>query len=147
MTAHSRPVGSGMLHRSLTLGNQLDQMSRLSAFVDRLAYDACMNQKTRGQIDLALDELVANVINYAYPENQPGKVRIEARLRNRVLTLVLTDSGKAFDPTAVESPDTTLDIDERPIGGLGIFLVRQTMDDVQYRRRDGKNILTLKKRL
>ncbi len=136
-----------MLRRSLTLGNQLDQMSRLSAFVDRLAYDACMNQKTRGQIDLALDELVANVINYAYPENQPGKVRIEARLRNRVLTLVLTDSGKAFDPTAVESPDTTLDIDERPIGGLGIFLVRQTMDDVQYRRRDGKNILTLKKRL
>ena len=147
MTQHTDSKGGRLLRRSVTLRNELDQMSRLSAFVDRLSELACLDEQTRSQIDLALDELVANVVSYAYPESQPGKVRIEARLRGRMLTLVLTDRGRPFDPTAVEEPDITLDVEDRPIGGLGIFLVRQVMDDVQYRRRDDKNVLTLRKQL
>ena len=86
-------------------------------------------------------------MDYAYPEGQQGNVEIEAMTDGQWLTFVIRDSGTPFDPTTKEDADTTLSAEERPIGGLGIFLVRQLMDVIQYQRDGDKNVLTLRKKL
>ena len=103
-----------------------------------MALIACLN--------LALEEAATNVVLYAY-EGQEGIVDIDAIYNTDYIKFVITDTGIPFDPTQKEDADTTLSAEERPIGGLGIFLVRQIMDSVIYERTDGKNVLTLIKKL
>lgn len=133
--------------RSLTLANDVEQLSQLAPFVGAFAEEAHLDEQPAMQLDLALDEAVTNVVLYAYPKGVKGEVTVDARREGDLLEVVLTDSGTPFDPTAQADPDLTLSADERPIGGLGIFLVRQMMDEVCYERKDGKNILVLKKNL
>ena len=98
-------------------------------------------------LNLALEEAVTNVILYAYPEGSDGLVDIEAVMSKDKLKFIISDSGQAFDPTAAPEADVTLGVEDRPIGGLGIYLVRNIMDTVSYERADGKNVLTLTKKL
>lgn len=100
-------------------------------------------------INLVLEELVTNVINYAYPSTEEHSFSVTADGEaGGVLTLQIIDDGVPFDPLN-EAPevDVTLGVEERPVGGLGIFIVKQIMDEVSYSRTDGKNILTLQKNL
>ena len=90
---------------------------------------------------------MTNVIMYAYPEGTDGLVDIEAIIRKDSLSFVISDSGQPFDPTASPDADISLGVTERPIGGLGIYLVRNIMDSVSYERADGKNILTMTKNI
>ncbi|MBQ9568459.1 MAG: ATP-binding protein, partial [Alloprevotella sp.] len=90
---------------------------------------------------------VVNVMSYAYPEGQKGDVHIEASCDDEYLTFTIRDYGQPFNPTQKPDADTTLSLEERPIGGLGIHLVRQLMDDVAYEYAQGQNVLTLRKRL
>jgi sigma-B regulation protein RsbU (phosphoserine phosphatase) len=100
-----------------------------------------------GKLRLAVEEAVVNVMEYAYPSDTKGNVCIEARSDGKRLKFIITDSGIPFNPTIVSAADTTLSAEERPIGGLGILLVRQLMDSVNYERIDGKNVLTLSKKI
>jgi anti-sigma regulatory factor (Ser/Thr protein kinase) len=84
-------------------------------------------------------------MNYAYPTGEKGDIDIEVLIDDKGLTFVIADSGTPFDPTAEKEADTTLTAEDRPIGGLGIFLVRQLMDSISYERKEGKNRLTLGK--
>lgn len=130
----------------LVLQNNLGELARLKQFVVTVADKTGMEASVAHNVRLALEEVVVNVMEYAYP-GQEGEIRVDALFDNRQLTLVVTDSGSPFDPTAAEDADTTLTAEERPIGGLGIFLTRQLMDTVDYERKDGKNVLTMKKQL
>ena len=87
------------------------------------------------------------MILYAYPNGSDGLVNVEAILREHSLEFVITDKGVPFDPTAVPDADVTLEAEERNIGGLGIYLVRQLMDEVRYQRIDDKNVLTMIKNI
>jgi sigma-B regulation protein RsbU (phosphoserine phosphatase) len=98
-------------------------------------------------LNLALEEAVVNVMNYAYPKGTVGTVTIDAEASDERLKFVITDQGAPFDPTAKEDADITLSVEDRPIGGLGIFLVRQLMDSINYERVNGCNVLTLRKKL
>ena len=98
------------------------------------------------QVNLAVEEAVVNVMNYAYPEGTKGDVNIAATADGQQLTLTITDSGTPFDPTARSEVDITQPLDERPIGGLGIHLVRNIMDAVSYQRVGDTNQLTITKR-
>jgi len=100
--------------------------------------------KVAMQITVALEEVFVNVAHYAYP-NPPGELDIGLDATDGVITICFIDSGIPFDPLAKADPDITLSADERKIGGLGIYMVKKTMDDVTYEFKDGKNILTLKK--
>jgi len=104
-----------------------------------------MPQELNMPINLALEEAVSNVMLYAYPGTS-GKVLVECDKSDK-LVFTITDSGIPFDPTQQEDPDVTQSAEDRPIGGLGIFLVRQIMDDIRYERKDDKNILTLTKHI
>ncbi len=134
--------------RHLILHNDIQQIPQLAEFVESVADIAKLDVGMTMSLNLALEEAVTNVIMYAYPPGSDGLVDVEAIIREKELRFILSDSGVAFDPTAAPEADITLDVSERPIGGLGIFLVRNIMDEVTYTRSDdGKNILTMIKKL
>ena len=122
-------------------------MPRLAAFVDEVCEALGFTATLTMQMNLALEEAVVNVMEYAYPEGIDGSVLVEAEKLSDQVVFTITDSGISFDPTAQTEPNITLSVEERPIGGLGIHLVRQIMDDIQYERKDNKNILTLIKKI
>jgi anti-sigma regulatory factor (Ser/Thr protein kinase) len=133
--------------RHLILHNDIQQIPQLADFVESVADLAHLDVGTTMSINLALEEAVSNVIMYAYPEGSDGLVDIEAIIRKDMLRFIISDNGIAFDPTAAPDADVNLDLEDRPIGGLGIFLVKNIMDTVSYQRSDGKNILTMTKKL
>ena len=134
--------------RHLILHNDIQQIPQLAEFVETVADAAKLDVALTMSINLALEEAVSNVIMYAYPKGSDGLVDIEAIVRKDSLQFIVSDNGIPFDPTAAPEADISLDVDERPIGGLGIFLVRNIMDEVTYNRSDdGKNILTMTKKL
>ena len=133
--------------RSITLPNDVQDVPRLAEFVDSVCEEVGFDMTTTMQMNLAIEEAVVNVMNYAYPPGQSGEVNIEAMVNDVRLKVVISDQGLPFDPTAKGEVDTTLSAEDRPIGGLGIHLVRQLMDTINYERVDGRNILTLRKLL
>ena len=135
------------LNQSITLPNDIAAVPQLSSFVDNVCSRLNIDGSTVMQMNLALEEAVVNVMNYAYPKGSKGDVDIRALCDGAQMKFVLIDSGTPFDPTKHQTPDVQLSADERAIGGLGIFLVTQIMDNVSYERRNDKNILTLCKNL
>lgn len=130
---------------SLTLPNDIETIPQLNEFIDTVAEEIGLDMSLTMSLNLAIEEAVVNVMEYAYPEGEQGNVDIEVIADDKWLTFIISDNGIPFDPTTQEDADTTLSAEERPIGGLGIFLVRQLMDSINYQRKDGKNILTLSK--
>ena len=138
----------GNVSHRLTLRNDIREISRLPGFVREATEGNDLAPELVNHLNLALEEAVTNVIMYAYPEGMDGQVDIEAKLvGDNSLVFVLSDSGKAFDPTATAEVNVSAGVDERRIGGLGIHLVRSVMDSVRYQRKEGKNILTMTKNI
>ena len=133
--------------RHLILHNDIQQIPQLAEFIETIAEEIELDQGLAMSLNLALEEAVTNVILYAYPEGSDGLVDIEAILSKDKLRFIISDSGMEFDPTAAPEADVTLGVEDRPIGGLGIYLVRKIMDTVSYERADGKNILSMTKKL
>ena len=129
----------------LELTNDVQQVPLLNTFVDAMCDEAGTTPALTMQLNLAIEEAVVNVMNYAYPKGTKGDILLTARLSDDTLTFVISDKGIPFNPTLQKPADTTLSAEERQIGGLGIHLVRQLMDTVSYERRDDMNILTLSK--
>jgi sigma-B regulation protein RsbU (phosphoserine phosphatase) len=134
------------MQHSITLTNDIQQVPQLADFVDMVCEEVGMDMAVAIQMNLAMEEAVVNVMSYAYPADTVGDVTIEAVTIADQLQFTITDSGIPFDPTAKAEVDTTLSAEERPIGGLGIHLVRQLMDSINYERTEGKNVLTLRKK-
>jgi len=132
---------------TLTLHNDVQEVPLLATFIDTICEENAMDMEMSMNINLAVEEAVVNVMNYAYPEGTVGEVWIDASVADGLLTITIADRGSPFDPTGKEDPDINLPAEERSIGGLGILLVRQFMDTVTYQHTDGKNILTLVKKI
>lgn len=113
-----------------------------------LLEDAEVDFVLTNKIEVAIDEILTNIALYAYTPNK-GNIDIDYELdeNSRNLTIIIADEGKAFDPLANEDPDITLDEKDRKIGGLGIFIVKNVMEEITYQRKDNKNILTLKRKV
>ena len=133
--------------KSIVLDNDIQQVPLLTAFVDEVCETIGFDPAITMQMNLAVEEAVVNVMNYAYPPSEHGTICIEAKANDNRLKFTIIDSGAPFDPTVKADVDTTLSAEERPIGGLGIHLVRQIMDSVNYERMDNLNVLTLRKKL
>lgn len=131
----------------LTLPNDIETIPQLNEFIDSIAEEIGIDMSLTMSLNLAIEEAVVNVMDYAYPAGVKGDVEIEVVADDNWLTFTISDSGVAFDPTTKKDADITLSAEERPIGGLGIFLVRQLMDTIRYERVNGKNVLTLRKKM
>ena len=133
--------------KRIILPNDTKEVPTLAAFVDEVCeavgFDAALTMK----MNLAIEEAVVNVMEYAYPRGTHGDITVEAQANDVRLKFTIIDSGTHFDPTAQAEVDTTLSAEDRPIGGLGIHIVRQYMDSINYERISGHNVLTLRKKL
>ena len=144
---YSKEQQAFSLERSIELTNDIKQVSQLTAFVDEVCEIVGVDMSTTMSLNLALEEAVVNVMDYGYPAGQVGHIEVKALANEKTLTFVISDDGIPFDPTAKSEVDTTLSVEQRPIGGLGIHLVRTIMDSINYERTRGRNILTLRKKL
>ena len=133
--------------RTLAGQYEIDEINKLALFIEELDETLNLTPEQVFNLNLVLEEAVSNVIFYAYPKEEHQEIVLTAKMSNKSLIFVLTDSGKEFYPTQDPDVDVTLSAEERKIGGLGIFLIRQIMNKVEYQRIEGKNVLTLGKDL
>ena len=134
-----------IMGEGITLKNDVKEVEKLGSFVKQVAESLSLDKSLTGRLRLAVEETVVNVMEYAYPQGTTGDVNIRATSNGRRLKFIISDSGIPFNPTEVTAADTTLSAEERPIGGLGILLVRELMDSINYERINGQNVLTLTK--
>ena len=133
------------MEKKLILNNEVSEISKLQLFIDEIGEELNLAFDVTFNLNLVLEEAISNIILYAYPKEENQTLTIVAQTQDNNLIFVITDSGKEFDPTQIPDADITLSAEDRQIGGLGIFLIRQIMNKVEYQRIDNQNILTLSK--
>jgi sigma-B regulation protein RsbU (phosphoserine phosphatase) len=134
---------SSAMKCDITLQNEKSEIEKIAPFVDKICDKFGLPLSLNFNLNLVLEEALINIISYAYPNGEKGDIALSAKLIENKIMFEITDSGIEFDPTKVQKPNIELNSDERPIGGLGVFIIHQIMDQVQYQRIDGKNVLTL----
>ena len=132
--------------KELVIEARTENLNDVLAFVDEELEKHDCGMKTQMQIDIAVEEIFVNIAHYAY-NPEIGKAIIRVGVTENTVSLTFIDNGVQYDPLAKEDPDVTLSAEERQIGGLGIFMVKKSMDDVRYEYKDGSNILTFSKEL
>ena len=133
------------MRKILRLKNQVAELQRVNEFVEEIGQELDLDMELQMNLNLVLEEMVSNVIFYAYPEGSDAEIELLAESDGRELTFMLCDSGKEFDPTLKEDADPNVNPIEREIGGMGIYIVKNIMNEVTYQRLEGKNLLTMKK--
>lgn len=134
--------------KELTIDATVQNIEKVTAFVDEQLAQLNCPLKAQMQIDIAIDELFGNIAHYAYnPKTGPATVHIDVLQDPLSVVVTFIDNGKAYDPLAREDPDISLTAQEREIGGLGIFMVKKCMDEISYEYKDGQNILCIKKKI
>ena len=135
------------MKKSIVISNKLEEIDKVAAFIEEIGEELSIAAPVVASINLAIEEAIVNVISYAYPKTEENKINLSAEVKNGELIFVLTDKGVAFDPTQAAEADITKSAEERPIGGLGIFLIRKIMGEVSYQRINNENQLKMKKKL
>lgn len=134
--------------KELTLVAKIENLEKVTDFVNEQLEEYNCPMKAMMQIDIAIDELFSNIAYYAYnPEEGDATVRVEVLGDPLSVIVTFMDKGVPYNPLCNDDPDTTLSADDRVPGGLGIFMVKKSMDEISYRYEDGKNILMIKKKI
>ena len=134
--------------KEITLDATLDNLDEVLAFVDGCLEEAECPMKAQMQIDVAVEEIFVNIASYAYvPGKGSATICMEWEDDPKTVSITFIDRGVPYDPLKKEDPDVSLPAAERAIGGLGIFMVKKSMDEMTYEYRDGQNVLCIRKRL
>lgn len=131
----------------MVVANDRRELARIGERVERFAGECRLPADHAASLNLVLDELVSNVIKYGYDDQALHEIQVTIEIQGDLLTVSVEDDGKPFNPIEAPLPNLDLPIEERPIGGLGVLLIRSLVDVVDYRRERGRNIVTLKKRV
>lgn len=134
-----------MMRKQLKFKNQVAELQHVNLFVEEICDELGLDMELQMNLNLVLEEVVSNVIFYAYPEGTIADIELLAEYDGKELTFVLSDQGKHFDPTAKEDPDPDVHPADRELGGMGIYIVKNIMNKVTYQRLEGRNLLTMKK--
>ena len=135
------------MRKEKIIKNQVDELERVNQFVEEIGEELGLDMELQMNLNLVMEEMVSNVIFYAYPEGKTAEIELLAESDGKELTFVLSDKGKEFDPTAKADADPDVNPAERDIGGMGIYIVKNIMNEVSYQRLEGKNLLTMKKEI
>lgn len=133
-----------MQEQKLIIKNNLNEIATVVESIDMLAEKWDLPMKTVFNLNLAIEELITNTISYGYQDQEEHKIEIVFSLSGNILNTVISDDARAFDPMKIDnSPDLDASLEEKDIGGLGIFFVKNLMDTMVYKYKDGRNILSL----
>lgn len=130
---------------SFELKNRLSELKELSRRVEQFGSNLRMDKKTLFQVNFALEEIFSNIVSYGYKDLDEHQVKVSLSYENGVVVMGLEDDAEPFDPTTLPPPDITCPLEERGVGGLGLFLTRHVVDEIHYRRQGGRNILIMTK--
>ena len=134
--------------KELTIAATVENIETVTDFVNEQLEALDCPMKAQMQIDIAIDELFGNIAHYAYhPDVGNATVRVEVTEEPLAVSVTFIDKGMPYDPLRAVEPDITLSAEERNLGGLGIYMVKKSMDEITYEYKDGKNILSIKKKL
>ena len=133
------------MKKEIKIKNEVGELERVNQFVEEIGEELGLDMELQMNLNLVMEEMVSNVIFYAYPEGKHEEIELVAESDGKELTFVLSDKGKEFDPTLKEDADPNVNPMERDIGGMGIYIVKNIMNEVTYQRLEGKNLLTMKK--
>ena len=132
--------------KELTIAATVENIEVVTDFVNQQLEGLACPMKAQMQINIAIDELFSNIAHYSYnPEIGQATVRVEVMENPLAVSITFIDNGVPYDPLSKEDPDLTLSAEERQIGGLGIYMVKKSMDEITYEYKDGQNILSIKK--
>ncbi len=131
----------------IKLTNKLSDLEKIRDAMENIGAEWRIDPQTCMSVNLALEEAFTNIVNYAFENNDPQEIVVDIKKQDGKLIFVIKDEGRPYDPTKAPEPDTSLPAEDRPIGGLGIFLIRKIMDDVKYQRIEAQNQLTLIKNI
>lgn len=131
----------------ISLDNDLRELAGVASEIDRYCEARDLEPQVAYAVNLSVDEILTNTISYGYDDDEPHRIELVVRMEDAALVVVIEDDSTAFDVTVETQPKVDAPLSEREIGGLGLFLVHQMMDGVEYRRRDGRNVVTLTKRV
>ena len=132
---------------TLTLTNDINELEKLEPFLNDFFEQNKIDPTLLSKTNLALEEALANVIMYAYPENETGEVKLQMEATDNVIKMTISDHGTPFNPLQQEEVDLNVSLEERKIGGLGIHLIKELMDKVDYEYKDKSNILSLEQNI
>ena len=135
------------MRKEIRIINQINELQKVAQFIEEIGEELRLSAELQMKLNLVLEEMVSNVIFYAYPDDVEAEIEIVAKSDSKELTFTLTDQGREFDPTMREETDLSVNPANRDLGGMGIYIVKNIMDKVTYQRLDGKNILTMTKEI
>ncbi len=135
------------MKKEIKIKNEVGELERVNQFVEEIGAELGLDMELQMNLNLVMEEMVSNVIFYAYPEGKHEEIELVAESDGKELTFVLSDKGKEFDPTMKEDADPNINPMDRDIGGMGIYIVKNIMNKVTYQRLEGKNLLTMKKEI
>jgi len=133
------------MRKELRIKNQISELEKVAQFIEEIGEELGLSMELQMNLNLVMEEMVTNVIFYAYPQGEVADIELLAKSDGKELTFVLSDQGKEFDPTAKEDADLDVNPADRELGGMGIFIVKNIMNKVTYQRLEGKNLLTMTK--
>ncbi len=133
------------MRKEISIKNQVAELDRVARFIEEIGEELSLDMELQMNLNLVMEEMVSNIIFYAYPEGVEATIELSAECDGKELTFVLSDQGRAFDPTLKENFDMDVNPAERELGGMGIFIVKNIMNQVTYQRLEGRNLLTMKK--
>ena len=135
------------MRKELRLKNQVGELERVNQIIEEIGNELGLAMELQMNLNLVMEEMVSNVIFYAYPEGKSADIELVAESDGKELTFMLSDQGREFDPTKKDDADPNINPIDREIGGMGIFIVKNIMNKVTYQRLEGKNLLTMKKKI
>lgn len=137
------------MQKTLRIKNDIHELSMINQFLEEASEELGLSTAFAMSLNLVMEEAISNIIFYAYDKDTVVEDAVDISLARQDGELVVTliDHGVAFDPTLKKDPDITLSAEERPIGGLGIFLIKKIMDEVSYKREGDRNFFIMKKRI
>lgn len=135
------------MRKEIIIKNQIGELEKVNRFIEEIGEELGLGMELQMNLNLVMEEMVSNIIFYAYPEGKPEDIELTAESNGKELTFILSDSGVEFDPTAKEDANPDVSPLDRDIGGMGIFIVKNLMNKVTYQRLEGKNLLTMKKKI
>lgn len=134
-------------HLTIKISNQLSEIEKITSEVENIWMKYQFPLKLMYNINISIDELLSNIINYAFEDKSTHFINIQLEITNKSFLMRITDDGKAFNPLEIEEPDINASLEERNIGGLGIFIVKNLVDKIEYNRNGNKNILLIEKKI
>ena len=134
-------------NKTVRITNQRDQVDTVRKFFDEYSKENKLTEKTVHDIQMALDELLTNIVNYGYEDSDEHKIDVRFGINDDAVRVEIIDDSKPYNILEQENPDISLSVEDKPIGGLGIFLIKKLMSNVDYYTEEGKNHLVMIKEL